>query len=267
MKAKLTLLLGAGFLIASCAEDASPSFTDELVVEAYLTEGGPLNLRVSHQVPLDTTIVLDEDKLNELVIFVSNGTDDYQLQPVGGGVYESDGLIIQEEATYTVSFTYEDEMVSGTTTVPSKPTGVTQSAASINVPSFGNFTPGSGFSFPDPVEITWTNDDASYYLVVVENVSDNPVAINDFGDEEPPARIFRNEPIQSSSYEIRSQQFQYTGLHNIIVFHLNPEYAALYQNNSTSSQNLNAPQTNLINAKGVFTAASSDTLQINVTSQ
>ncbi|WOK07993.1 DUF4249 family protein [Imperialibacter roseus] len=268
MKAKLTLLAALGVFTFACTDDSTPSFKDELVVEAYLTEGATLSLKVSHQVPLDTSITVGTDDIDGLAITISDDQTSYQLQSAGEGIYFSSDLLVKSGTTYNVSFQYKDQVVTGSTTVPSSPRDVTQSATSINVPSFGNFTPGSGsgFTFPDPVEISWTNDDASYYLVVVENIDDNPTAINDFGGEEPPSRVFRNEPIQSDAYQINSQQFQYTGRHNIIIFHLNPEYAALYENNSTSSQNLNAPQTNLINAKGVFTATSPDTLQITVTS-
>ena len=38
-------------------------------------------------------------------------------------------------------------------------------------------------SMPEPVTLTWDNDDASYYIVIIENMETTLDPISDFGDE------------------------------------------------------------------------------------
>jgi hypothetical protein len=127
----------------------------------------------------------------------------------------------------------------------------------------GSFTGGMP-EMPDPVKTNWSNPENDYYLVVVENTEENPAVINDFGGNNPPARLFRNEPTQTNSYDIRAQQFQYYGKHRIILFHINPEYSSLYKDSGTTSQNITTPPTNVTNGLGIFTAIHSDTLFLDV---
>ena len=119
-------------------------------------------------------------------------------------------------------------------------------------------------AMPDPVKLTWTNGDNSYYMVVIENMETAPIAINDYGDKLPPGRFFRNAPTQTNQYEIQSMQFQYYGRHRLILYHLNADYAALYNDTGNSSQNLTNPTTNIENGLGIFTGINADTLLLNV---
>jgi hypothetical protein len=59
--------------------------------------------------------------------------------------------------------------------------------------------------------------------------------------------------------------FQYYGTHRIILYHVLPDYATLYDSNSTSSQNLSNPSTSILNGYGIFTGLNSDTLFVEVT--
>jgi hypothetical protein len=43
-----------------------------------------------------------------------------------------------------------------------------------------------------------------------------------------------------------------------------PDYASLYSENSTSSQNLTNPSTSIVNGYGIFTGLNADTLYLNV---
>lgn len=58
--------------------------------------------------------------------------------------------------------------------------------------------------------------------------------------------------------------FSYYGTHQIILFKLNSEYAALYENSGTTSQSLTVPPTSIVNGYGIFTGINSDTLYIEV---
>jgi hypothetical protein len=98
----------------------------------------------------------------------------------------------------------------------------------------------------------------------VENVESSPEAIRNFGNNAPPSNIFRKQPTNSSSEEIRAMEFQYFGKTRILLFHVLPDYAALYDQSSTSSQNLTNPSTNIKNGYGIFTGLNADTLWLNV---
>jgi len=66
-------------------------------------------------------------------------------------------------------------------------------------------------------------------------------------------------------YAIRAQRdsLQF-GTYQIIVFRVNPEYAALYESSSNSTLSLEEPPTNIVNGLGIFTGVSSDTLYLEV---
>ena len=120
---------------------------------------------------------------------------------------------------------------------------------------------------PEPLDLTWENDDASYYIVVVENLEDSLDPIRDFGDEESRSGMFRKMPTTASGIEMRPQEFRYFGHHRIILYHVLPDYASLYTETTASSQNLTNPSTSIKNGYGIFTGLNADTLYLNVLEQ
>ena len=57
--------------------------------------------------------------------------------------------------------------------------------------------------------------------------------------------------------------------HNIIIFiiilyHINPDLAALYEENDNTSQNISNPPSEINNAFGIFSGINADTLYIDV---
>lgn len=53
----------------------------------------------------------------------------------------------------------------------------------------------------------------------------------------------------------------------IILYHVLPDYASLYEENTTSSKNLTNPSTSITNGYGIFTGLNSDTLYIDAEEQ
>jgi len=76
--------------------------------------------------------------------------------------------------------------------------------------------------------------------------------------------MFFNEPLTGINNTLRSQSFQYFGSHNIVLYRVNAEYAALYQSSGTTSQNLSTPPTSITNGLGIFTGINADTLKFTV---
>jgi hypothetical protein len=253
-------------VLAACEEESSIEFNDVPVVEGYLYTGSPVELKISRKSPFSSDLNLDPKDLDNPSVQIKNGGQTYALSPQGEGRYLSTGnnLQIKTGETYQLEFEFKGKKVSAETTVLSKPQGFKQDVTSIKIARF-TFPPSGNLSFPDPVKFSWINPDQTYYLLVVENLESSldPIIDIDFGDEEPP-RLFRIEPTQNNNYEVRSQQFQYYGRHRIILYHINPEYALLYQDSGDNSLNLKTPPTNVKNGMGIFTAISSDTLYLNV---
>lgn len=266
------LVLGSILFLNSCEESDKLAFNDVPVVESYLTSNKPVSMQISRKTAFDENVALSDDDINALQVKIKYNSQTRIIPASGEGLYVDSTFIPQEGTVYELEFTFNGKTVTSSTKIPSKPTDFEQSVTEIEVQGFtggGGF--GGGFggerpAMPDPVKLTWTNDDAGYYMVVIENIETSPTAINDFGGdaEDAPRRIFRNEPTQSNQFEIAAMNFQYYGRHRLILFHLNAEYAALYNDTGNTSQNLTNPVTNVENGLGIFTGINADTLMIKV---
>jgi hypothetical protein len=266
MRGKLLILsLAIAFSFLSCNKEDSSEFTDVPVIESYLEPGDFANVKISRQTPFSSNPEYSSDDLNDISINIIYNNKTYRLTSIGNGQYIDSSLTIIEEMQYELNFIYNSKKVSAWTKIPSKPLNFAQSATEISVERMDSTSgPPSGNTMPDPVELTWDNTDDSYYIVVIDNMEATLDPIRDFGDNAPPGNRFKKAPSNSSSSEIRAQEFQYYGKHRMILFHVLPDYASLYDQKNTSSQNLTNPSTNIVNGYGIFTGMDSDTLYIDV---
>mgnify|MGYP006898381079 CR=1 FL=1 len=262
----LQMILVSALLIQGCDNSLEMEFTDWPIIEAYLNPGSPFLVRVTRQVPFSEDVEYSEDNIDSLELLINCNDTVYIPEPTGDGYYCDSALLVAESANYTLSFTFNNKSVTAYTYVPVKPANFEQSETSISIERMDstNSPPSGGFSMPDPISLTWDNEDLSYYLLVVENIEDSLDPIRDFGDEDPPENIFRKSPNTSTSEELRPNDFQYYGTHRIILFHVLPDYAALYDQTSNSSQDLTSPSTSIGNGYGIFTGMNSDTLWVEV---
>lgn len=268
---KITFLLITGSILffAACEKDEyAPTYNDWPVIEGYLFAKKFASVKVSRQVSSSDYIQESTDNIDSLNLTITSDGSVYQMSAVGGGVYENRALIVQEGKEYVLKFVYNKKEVNAITTVLSIPKDFTQSKNEISVTkieSTPTFTPGSFPVQNDPIELKWDNPDNSYYMVVTQNIEDTLVLIRDTTNERFAVRVFRNEPSVTNQLEIRDMQFTYFGMHLLLLYHLNADYATLYNDNSNSSQNLTNPSTNITNGYGIFTGISVDTLLLNVT--
>ena len=76
---------------------------------------------------------------------------------------------------------------------------------------------------------------------------------------------FITEPQITDFYAIDARrELPQFGTYQIIVFRVNPEYAALYESSGSSTLSLEQPPSNVVNGLGIFTGVSSDTLYLEV---
>lgn len=266
MKIRFLILILLSVITSCCEKSSSVNFTDTPIVEAYLKPGDYLSVKVSRQIPFSSDAVISSDDIEDLDIIVSTADDYHELTSLGSGYYIDSSIIVQEGHQYNLSMLYNSKTVTAYTVIPSKPENFTQSVTSISIERQDSSSgPPDQSDMPDPVELSWSNDDASYYIVVVNNIEETLDPIRDFGDDTPPDHLFRKDPTASSGMEIRSMDFQYYGTHQLILYHVLPDYASLYDENSTTSLNLTNPSTAIVNGYGIFTGLNADTLYIEVT--
>lgn len=253
-------------LLTGCNKKENKEFTDSPIIESYLEPDNYIKVSVSRQIPFSNDVEYSADDINNLEISVNFNNETHVLTPLGEGIYTDSSFLAIEGTNYNLSFLYNSKNVSAYTYVPSKPQNMAQSTTEIYLERMDSTSgpPTGGGTMPDPIEITWDNPDGSYYLVLVENIETTLDPIRDFGDKEPPGNRFRKSPTNSLSEELRPNDFQYYGTHRIILYHVLPDYAALYDRSSTSSQNLTNPSTSIANGYGIFTGLNSDTLYVEV---
>jgi hypothetical protein len=257
-------------IIMSCTKDTSTNaYNDIPVVESYLQSGEIPSVKISHTVAtgnvkygwlIDTIQV--KLKINDSVFILKRNDSGY---------FVDSSLVIRSGQRYDLEFNYNGHTATAYTIIPSKPVSFKESAYTISVSkvSISNGVPSGGFTAPpDPIKLTWDNTDGSYYVVTVENIETSPELVFDTsGSVKPPSNVFRNKPTKTNTYSIQSQQFSYFGKHRIILHHINPDYATLYDDNSNSSQSLKTPSTGILNGVGIFTGIHDDTLYLKVNKQ
>lgn len=267
---KYTVCLLLLCLLVSCEKEISTNaYSDKAVVEAYLYPGQPVLVNITKQIPSATTDVgqVPIDTLNVLVV---HNDDTVALTYVDSGYYRSDSsFVVVQGETYRLLFYFNGDYVTASTSVPTVPVDFSADMSSITIEEFdfSNGPPATPPTMPDPLNLSWSNAQQEYYLLVVKNTESNPEATTNNTDTTRIRPVFRNQPTQGSGQQLRSQQFEYYGHHYIILYHINPEYAGLYDDTGNSSQDLRQPPTNIINGTGIFTAISSDTVDFTVLKQ
>jgi len=269
---KRTIIKGFAVLaivLSGCSKPYS-EFTDIPVIEAYLRPGEYLTMSVRRQIPFSTDVEYSSDDINNLAITIRNNGKNYLLTPLGDGKYADRDLIIAAGERYDLSFTFNSMKVSAYTEVPAKPANFTESATSVSVTRMDSISgppAGGGWEMPQPLTLKWDNDDESYYIVVVENIEETLDPVRNFENENMPTGRFRKAPTTASGIQMRPQEFRYFGTHRLILNHVRPDYASLYDERSSSSQNLTNPSTSITNGYGIFTAINADTLYLEVEEQ
>jgi hypothetical protein len=261
---KLQVLIFILFLGLVSCDKQTHEFTDSPIVEAYLTAGDHPKVTITRQIPFIEDADYSADNIDSLDVVLISDEETITLKPFGNGVYMDSNVIVRDPGIYTIQFSFNQKPVSATTTIPVKPLNFKQSAVKINIVRMDS-TSGPPSSMADPITLSWTNSDESTYLIVIENLENVLDPIRYFSDDDSiPTNFFRQQPTNSSEAEIRSMDFQYFGTHRIILYHVLSDYANLYNQSTTSSQNLTNPSTTITNGFGIFTGLSADTLYIRV---
>lgn len=248
---------------SSCTEEDALAPDPLPVVESYLTPGQPVKVQITKEILYGKTDTLIP--LEGLTVQISHNGQSWPLVETAAGQYGTTSLQIAAGETYRLSFTYSGQEITATTEVPAFPGTVTASGTSLTVPQLGS---GTGVDIPDPIQYNWDNPDQEYHLLVVRNMEADPQPITfNIGDDviEKPEPVFRIPPHRGNSQQLSLGRFSYYGRHAVILYRIQPEYAALYEDNGNNSGNLVAPPTNISNGLGIFTGVNAaDTLWVHI---
>ena len=264
----IALLSSVALLFLACEKQSTEIIESKTtVVEGYLHAGKTIDsLKITQSLSLATTdnvIALDD-----LVVNISDSSNQYTLHSIGNGVYQNTALIIENDKSYRLEIERDGAVISAETYIPNKKEAQI-SVNQVELPKIElNGTIGLPTGSINAIDITWDNSEGDYYYVSIRNIEINPEIINenDAANDELSKRFIISEPQISSFYAIfPRREFSHYGTYQIIVFRVNPEYAALYESSGSSTLSLVEPTSNIVNGLGIFTGVSSDTLYLEVT--
>lgn len=262
-------LVGWVLLFSACEDENLNNIADsQFVVEAFLYAGEPINdIRIKSTFPLvdevDTSVPINNAsvsilKAGQRYVLVPSGEDGFYHYP-------NDDVTVGTGDVFQIEVEYNGILATGETIVPTPTVGLSISTDSLKVPqlplSMGRdavVMAISDFLTNSQIIATWDNPNGDFYFMVVEAVSDEilPIFPQQVLDALEQFR-FVSEPTDLNSLTFLGGALVSFGTYEIKVYHINDEYAALYENQEQDSRDLNEPPSNINNALGVFSAFNS----------
>lgn len=255
-------------LIACDDENLNTIAENQFVVEAFLYAGEPIDdIRIKTTFPLaeeeDTSTPINDAevtliKSGKRFPLVASDTSGYYHYP-------NDDVTVETNDLFQLEVIYNGIVATAETTVPTPTTGLGLSIDSLFVPTlpFGSSRDSivaviRNFMNSSAIEASWNNPDEDLYFMVVESVSDEVSPIFPGQVLEALTRFrFVSEPTDASSLNFLAGALESFGTYSVKVYHINREYADLYENREQDSRDLNEPPSNVSNALGVFSAFNS----------
>jgi Domain of unknown function (DUF4249) len=258
MKKIFIALVSASFLMQACEENDNAVAESKAVVEAYLQPDTPVNVKISREFTYGETSSASNSIDNLTVTIIENGIS-YTLTQDANGVYQNPNIIVVAGNTYELNFVYNNQTVSATTQVPTKPINFTATADSFTVPIFdGRTIP----EIPEPIKLKWDNPNNDYHFFTIKSITTDAEEIATNGGT---TRAIPNTPDQGDDKEINFRNFKYYGTNALLLYKVQPEYVALYNSGGDNSQNLTTVPTNVSNGLGIFTSVNvADSLFVEV---
>lgn len=253
----------------SCKEENLNVIAEnQFVVEAFLYAGEPINdIRIKTTYSLSSDEDLSVPINNAEVTLIKNGERFDLISSNDDGFYNYPGndLIVETDDVFQLEIMHDGILASAQTTVPTPTTGLELSTDTLFVPILP-ISSGmeaivmaiQDFLSNSVIDATWNNPNEDLYFMVVESVSDTLDPIFPTQVIDALARFrFVSEPTDESSLSFLAGTLESFGTYSVKVYHINQEYADLYENREQDSRDLNEPPSNIKNALGVFSAFNS----------
>ncbi len=258
-----TLIIVAGLFVTSCKKDVTAAYVAKPVVQAYLVANQPLSVYIKQEILIGSTDTATQtiDGLNNVTITCVQTGVAYTLNFIGKGVYVDSAYKVVAGNNYNLSFTYNGTIISASTVVPAKPTGVSISATTLSIPP--NIY---NISSVTPLTLNWSNPNNDYFLVLVQLInSADTLSPIDTSSHFHRHSFFRYQPVQTNTSQLSPRDFSYYGNYYTILYKVNADYAELYNGSGNNSQNLTQPISDIKNGLGMFSGINADTIQVSIT--
>jgi hypothetical protein len=249
-------------LLSACSKKSGTVQPDPVnlpVIRAFLQPDQPPVVSINREILANTADTLGEPIKSLTVTIRVDGFSNH-LGYSSDGTYHARGLWYPEAGkTYQLIIDYDGGALTAKTTMPAKPVGFSASSNTMTVPSFSG-------PAPAPIQLTWSNPDNAYYMVVVENVDLNPDSWFDIPQHaDQPGPTYQSDPFKSDHVDLDYLKFNDYGTYRVILHRVGPDLVAYYSDQSAAAQTKGSGSyTNIAGALGIFTAINSDTLTVVV---
>ena len=256
-------------LFFSCEEENLNNIAaNQFVVEAFIFAGEPIDdIRIKSTFPLADEVDNSSPIDDATVTLIKEGQRFPLVSSGGDGLYHypNDDVTVETNDIFQLEIEHNGITAIAETRVPTPTTGLRISQDSIKVPQLP-LSAGrdsivaviGAFLRNSVIVANWDNPNEDLYFMVVESV-------NDTIDPIFPAQVidalsgfrFVSEPTDDEALVFFSGSLVSFDTYSVKVYHINQEYAALYENRNQDSRDLNEPPSNIQNALGVFSAFNS----------
>lgn len=276
MKHFLPYTLLASLLFFSCEEENLNNIAEnQFVVEAFLYANEPIDdIRIKTTFPLADEEDTSSPINNAEVTLIKGGTR-FSLDPAGDEgfyYYPGNDLPVETGDLFQLEVVHNGITARAETIVPTPTTGLNISQDTIKVPQLPLSAGREAiveairtFLLSSSITANWNNPDQDLYFMVVESVKDtiDPIFPGAVLDALERFR-FVSEPTDEASLQFLAGTLVSFGTYAVKVYHINQEYAQLYENRQQDSRDLNEPPSNVQNALGVFSAFNSQEVYFEV---
>lgn len=260
-------------LILACSPVPEPT-SGNYVVEAYVYAGEPVrDITIKKLVPLSEPEGESELITNANVTLRKGGAD-YLLtySPVSQRYrYEGSDLQIENNETLSLEVEVNGRVATATSTVPTSPLGLSISKEEMviaEIESAADFLIGNPLEGAE-VTVTWNNpmNELHYTSVEFRSTLLKPILPPDV--QEVVDGIIEDfaivtVPNLDTTLTIQGGTLPSYGLYVVKLYKVNQEYADLYESETQDSRELNEPPSNIVNARGIFSAFASDSVFFEV---
>lgn len=250
--------------IAACEEvQYTQEAADIPVVESFLVPGHPPVIKITRIIPYAAeeadTVAVPISGI-EVVLTINGLEHNLYEDSAGSGRYKPADTTVSVKPGDSVFFSadYKGTTLSAGTEVPSPPANLTLSD---DVLYYTMGDPSTWLSAGE-IELSWDNPEEDFYYITVTNIETDPVALNEMAEDMP--KFASSSPSTGDQFKIGMRNVTYFGTHQVIIYHVNHEFAELFDNPDMSSVGLTEPPTNVTNGLGIFTAMYPDTVYFEV---
>lgn len=260
-------------LFVSCHPVPDP-VNNNYVVEAYVFAGEPVReVTIKALVPLSepegTSSILENAKVtllksgNSYALSYNPSTRKYE--------YLGNDLNINNNEVVQLETEVNGRVATATTQVPTAPQGMVSSKNEMVIPTIHS---GADFLTGNPladaeITVSWSNPQKELHYTVIEFRSNLlkpilPPDVQEVVDGILEDFAIITTPSTDTVLTINGGLLPSYGPYIVKLYKVNQEYADLYNSETQDSRDLNEPPSNIINARGIFSAFASDSLSFEV---